>query len=253
MAITVKFTASVGQDKGTKTDVWCAGYIPRANIAINDFLLWATAADTNVGPTGIYLRDVSSLNYWYLTPNTVVTATNSGNVITKIGWVKIGGLPVGTNLIRVELYGMALDDSKAGGSFVVSGISDSPFDTSSVGTGSSGSPSSGASGTLAQASEIIFGAIGSEEDRAGTPGTWTAGDGYVTGITGNQSRFGTSGAGAASNITLDMAVEIVSATTAQIAAKTGCDSRDWAAAVATFKDAATAAVARRRALLGVGL
>ena len=64
------------------------------------------------------------------------------------------------------------------------------------------------------------------------------GDTGADGDTGVTGADGDTGNGAASNVTVSGAAEIVSATTAQTAAKTGITSRDWAALIISFKLAA---------------
>jgi hypothetical protein len=111
----------------------------------------------------------------------------------------------------------------------VSGLDTSPFDKSSAGTGSSLEATSGATGTTAQANEILIGAIGWEGPDGDDAGTWQ--NSFSTG-----QRIGTTGGGAASNVTIQEGYLIVSATGAYTAAVTRtANSRDWAAAIATYK------------------
>ena len=120
----------------------------------------------------------------------------------------------------------------------ISGFDTPELDKTSTATGSSTTPSSGATATLTQADELIIGCIGVEDEIDDMGGTWTTGAGYVS---GNEQQTGTNGAGDASNITIYSAAEIVSATTAQTAAMTGIDDTDWAAGVITLKIEVSAA------------
>ena len=103
----------------------------------------------------------------------------------------------------------------------------SPVDQTNSGTGSSASPLSG-SVTTTVAKELLIGAIGVEgpESETFTPGGgWTA-----------LPRRGTTGQSAASNITLHPEYRIVSATGGYQADGALSNSRNWAAAIATYKE-----------------
>jgi len=105
-------------------------------------------------------------------------------------------------------------------------------DQTKTATGTSTSPSSGASGTTTQADELLIGAIGTEGPHVDSPGVWS--NAFTEG-----PRLGTSygaSSGDATDITVTMGWRIVGATGAYTAAKSGlATSRDWAAAIATFK------------------
>lgn len=104
----------------------------------------------------------------------------------------------------------------------------SQLDQTAVATGSSTSPSSGATAATAQAYEIVVGAIGTEGPGGDTQGSWSNSFQPVAYV-------GTTGGAAASNVSLSLGYKIVSATGAQTAAKTGITSRQWGAATATYK------------------
>ncbi len=99
-------------------------------------------------------------------------------------------------------------------------------------TGNNTAPSSGATTTTVQASELLVGGIGVEGP---TTETFTAGASYT--IIG---RAGTSGGTAANNITINPEYRIVSATGAFSASGTLSASRRWATPIVTYKAAATA-------------
>jgi hypothetical protein len=102
--------------------------------------------------------------------------------------------------------------------------------------GASTTPSSGATATTAQNNEIIFGAIGWEGPDDSE--SYTAG----TGMTPDQTKIlelGTTGGGAASNITAANEYALQTATAAQTAGGTITNSRDWTALVATYKSGGT--------------
>lgn len=100
----------------------------------------------------------------------------------------------------------------------------SAFDKSAAATGSSTSPSSGATATTAQANELLVGNVAAWASAAN--GTWS------NSFTDLQNP----GSGAA---WLSQAYRIVSATGAYTAAKTGMSSEQaWSATIATYKEAA---------------
>lgn len=124
--------------------------------------------------------------------------------------------------------------------YKVTGAAATPFDQQASGTGTSSSPSSGATATTTQADELVFAAIGTNGPSGDAAGTWSGGLGALT-------RLGTTGSGATTNWTLAAAYNIVAATGAQTGAKTGITSREWGACVATYKALAVTTVATGRA------
>jgi hypothetical protein len=111
----------------------------------------------------------------------------------------------------------------------IAGVSAAPFDKASTGVGSSLAATSGATSTTAQADEILIGGIGWEGPDGDDAGTWQ--NSFNAG-----QRLGTTGGGAASNITVQEGFLIVAATDAYTAAVTRtANSRDWAAVIATYK------------------
>jgi hypothetical protein len=104
----------------------------------------------------------------------------------------------------------------------------SQLDQTAVATGSSTSPSSGATSATTQAYEVVIGAIGTEGPGRDTQGSWSNGFQPI-------AYTGTTGGAAAANVSLSVGYKIVNATGAQTAAKTGITSRQWGAAVATYK------------------
>jgi YD repeat-containing protein len=101
-------------------------------------------------------------------------------------------------------------------------------DQATSATGSGTSPNSG-NVTTTQADELLIGAIGVE----GPSGdTFTPGTSYTT-----TERRGTSGGGATGNITVNPEYRIVSATNTYAATATLGTSRQWSAAIVTYKAA----------------
>jgi hypothetical protein len=107
-----------------------------------------------------------------------------------------------------------------------------PLDTSTSNVGSSATPSSGATGTTAQANEVIFGALAYETNIAGRA---TGGGASMTPAGTLLTTYGTDGGGSASNVQAAVLYAHQTATNAQTASWTGGASTDWAAAIATYK------------------
>lgn len=98
-------------------------------------------------------------------------------------------------------------------------------------TGNNAAPSSGATSTTTQASELLIGAIGVEGP---TTETFTAAANYTA-----IGRAGTSGGTSANNITMNPEYRIVSAAGAYSASGTLSASRKWATAIVTYKAEST--------------
>lgn len=150
-------------------------------------------------------------------------ATASG---TAVGYIyRLADVSAGTGNIVVNMSGST---TSAVAATAVAGLVSSPFDKASTGTGSSDTPSSGATSTTAQADEFVFGCVATNGDVDDAAGIWN--NGFAAG-----QRFGTTGQGPTSNMTASEGWRIVSDTGTYTAAKANISSRDWAAAVATYK------------------
>jgi hypothetical protein len=117
----------------------------------------------------------------------------------------------------------------------VVGLTTSPNDKTAVATGSSTTPSSGATATTSQANELWLGAICTVGPSGDTAGTWS------NSFTADQ-RAGNTGGTATTNATISTGYRVVTSAAAATAAKTGITTREWEAAVATFKSAADQSV-----------
>jgi len=155
----------------------------------------------------------------------------TANVDICICSIKPGTAAAGDGEIYSPLSGHG---AHAFAAYKVAGLDSTPFDKSATGLGSDQIPSSGATATTSQSDELLVGGIGTEGPDGDAAGTWN-GD-----TTDNNQRLGTTGSGAASNITVAAATKIVSATGTYTASKTGITSRDWVAAIATYKGVAPA-------------
>lgn len=123
------------------------------------------------------------------------------------------------------------------GCYTVSGLTTTPADQSNIAQNAGSTTPSVATGTLAQAAEVVFGAVNVDGSS-----TYTEASGFST-----LDAMAAGGIG-----TVHTAYEIVAATTAVTYAPTLGTSREWSANIASFKGAAAAAAPPTRALLGVG-
>ena len=222
MAISVSQLGSAS-NKGTSTTLTSTSSSP---LVTDEYIIAIFASD---GGT------VTGISHPYATLGTLqtaVTASNSGNVITKILYARVTAGHASSG--SVQLTGLTSGDAKAAAFFRVSGLHPTaPFDKSATSTGSTANASVGPTNTLATADQVGFAGIGFEDKISDVSAlSWTTGSGYISDIVSNYA--GTSGSGDASNISVVSCFELLSATTAQSAqyANAACD---WAAAIATFK------------------
>ncbi len=101
------------------------------------------------------------------------------------------------------------------------------FDKFSTNSGTGTAPTSNATPLTTSANEIAIGCIAIEGPNTDAPGTW---DNLRKG-----ERAGTNSGGAAANCTIEEGFLELATTGTSVAKKTGITSRDWAAAVATYK------------------
>lgn len=193
-------------------------------LSVGDLIIIVTAGDQNYSDPAVlnssytFIRWVGSCD---------VEAVNTGSVelgiwryAIQLGDYYIGYTP-GVTAAALTVY-------------KVTGLAASPLDKTKTAVNTSATPSSTDTVATTQAAELLIGGIGTEGPDGDLPGTWN-GD-----TTENNQRLGTTGAGAASNITVAAATKIVAATGTYSADKTGITSRDWAAAIATYKAAVAA-------------
>jgi hypothetical protein len=193
------------------------------NLVAGEQLFAVTAGDASHAV--FWLNDADSADQGFTED---VVATNSGNVLASVWRLSNPELPTDSGAF-VLFDG---SDSRAIAVFKVSGLSASPFDVSSTGTGSSTTPRSFAA--TATVPVLFIGAIGTEGPDGDAAGTWdaSAGDFALT----NGQRLGTTTGGAASNVTISEGYRVkVNAIEGNEAAKINITSRDWAAAVASYK------------------
>jgi hypothetical protein len=193
-----------------------------ASVAAGDDIIIAYATDPNANIPPISVTDAAGNTY-----NEVGLALNSGQLRTYIfAAYDVNALSAGSD---ITITASAAVTARAAVVSVFRGLADEePLDQTSTGTGSSATPSSGATSTTTETDELLIGAIGTEGPDGDTAGTWD--DSFTAG-----PRLGTTGGTADTNITVSLGYRIVSATGAYTAAKSDITSRDWAAMIATFK------------------
>lgn len=166
--------------------------------------------------------------------NLDVEATGPSNQVTTSIWsvqADLDNLSGGADVGPFVTW--ASSTVSAGVVIEVDGLGASPFDKASTGTGSDTNPKSGATAATAQADELLVGGIGTEGPDGDAAGTWQQ-------SFNNGQRLGTTGGGAAGNVTASEGYLVVSSTGTYEAEKTGITDRDWSACIATYKGAAAA-------------
>jgi hypothetical protein len=161
--------------------------------------------------------------------NRDVEAVNPGRVRTSIWSEHTGACPAGTTYqLRVTFAANCTAKVLIGGG--ASGLQLAPLDRVAAAIGDSTSPSSGITATTLAARELLIGAVGLE-------GPWTDQDGTWLNSFTRLGYEGTSGQGAASNVTVHLGYRTVSVSGGFWAGKINMTNRRWAAVVATYKGA----------------
>lgn len=124
------------------------------------------------------------------------------------------GAPSGVAMVATQVAGLATANA---------------LDQSVSANGTGTTPSSGATGTPAQAHEFVWGLVATAGPPSDSAGTWT------NGLSAGQ-RVGEDGGSQA--VTVSEGFRVASVQEAQTAAKTGITSRAWGAICATFRAAA---------------
>jgi hypothetical protein len=196
-----------------------------AAVTAGDDIIIVYATDPNQNIPPITVTDAAGNTY-----SQAAYAVNTGNLRTYIfAASNVNALSAGS---AITITASASVTARAAVVSVFRGLADSgALDQTGTGTGSSATPSSGTTSATTQADELLIGAVGTEGPNGDAAGTW--GNSFMAG-----PRLGTSGDAADSNITASLGWRIVSTTGAYAAQKSGITSRDWAAAIATFRAAA---------------
>jgi len=208
---------------GTGNDKATLEYIDVSvsDIAVGNFLFCCFAVDSTFDSFKYYY---DGTNFEYITTPDIY-ALNAGNV--KCGICRIKAAHVSSNGAFVRLDGSA-SEAKAVTFYKVTGLVDYPLDKYNSSIGSGTDASTGTTGTLSQADELVIAATGVEDEIDDPHGTWS-------GVTGNEQFNATNGGGDASNIQVHSVAMVVSATTALTGVDAGHDDTDWAACIATYK------------------
>lgn len=235
MAITIQHS-DANQSKASGLSTLLIAVCPRANVAVGDWIFVLYSSDNGTW-SSVDVADSVVQSWSSVGAEVVISASNAGNVYLKLIAARITSIPSGSGTVDFRISGVNTGDAIAATVYIARGIVNATpvnaCDTTSTGTGSSATPSSGASAVLSKTNMLLIGAVGTEGPTGDAAGTWTTGTTYVS---GNEKRNGTTGSGANSNITTSSVAEVITdVTDAQTAAKTGIDSRDWAALVAAFK------------------
>jgi len=141
----------------------------------------------------------------------------------------VTALPSGSTItITQTVYSSTTIAARAAVASVFRGLAPSgALEQSCVSSGTSATPSSGAATTV-QMDQLLIGAVGTEGPATDAAGTWS--NSFTAG-----PRAGTTATTTDAEITVSMGWRIVSSAGSYTAAKAGITSRDWAAAIASFK------------------
>ncbi len=211
--------AAIGTNTSKAADTSLAITVGAAGVAAGNSVIVAFAMDSATGTVSV--ADTQGNAY-----NLDADVNFTANVRTLIFSAHNITALVNTNTITVTYPSVT---AKAVSAASFSGLAlISTKDTSATATGSSTAPSAGPTAATEIANELVIGAIGVEGD---TGDTFTVGTGYSN---TNFTRAGTTGAGFASNITINPEYKTVSATGTQTAGATSTN-RDWATAVVTYR------------------
>ncbi len=204
-------------------------------VSLGDVIIVAYAGDTAVS-SGVGLHTVWRSGSLYDVSVQDVIASNTGNVITEIHRITVGGTKSWDGVYPFLVFDSVGDtDAMAITAYKVTGLNGSPLDKSNSGTGAGTDANTSATGTLSQADEVVIAASGVEDEIDDPHGTWS-------GVTGNEQFDATNAGGDTSNIQVHSVAQVVSATTSKTGIDAGHDSSDWAAAIATYKMAAGVAI-----------
>lgn len=222
--ITVDFTKSEA-NKSDQADLFGAG-MP---FSAGDWLVLCYAGDNPTTATP-YLYDASTSTSYNFT--FVARSDNAGSACAEIWYIqaefdcdgsvdKVFATSTGSGTCCISVHG-------------ISGLSDSPLDKSTGGTGTGTDASTGSTGLLSQDDEVCIAVTAVEDEVDDAHGTWTAGVGFVS---GNEEFAATNFGGDSSNMQLHSVARVISDGTTQAyqGVDAGHDNTDWAACIATFK------------------
>jgi len=212
MAVTVTSKGTASSKAGGPGAFTAWTIFSSITLAAGDSLIF-TFADINFGP-------VTTASWNGIAMHGDIVSQGSGEasaVILSINW--------GSS----QTYAASID--------AVTGLSTSAFDVSAVGASSAGSaaPATSTTATTAQASELLWGVHIAHGPTGDTDVTTNNGDTATRQVT----NLGTSGAGTASNLHMDIMYSTKSATGTYKHSWSGMTSRAWTAGIGTYKIAST--------------
>jgi hypothetical protein len=211
---------AIGTATSATSGTTIAVIVPAEGVAVNNTIIVAVAMDANTGSVSVNDTGGNS----YTVDKDIASGTDNTAVRTLVFSAPVTTALVSGNTITVTMpttVGKAVSASCFGGL-----VTATPVDQTASATGTSTSPSSGSTATTTQPDELVIGAIGVEETSTSAT-TLTPGSGY-TALAQN---------GTASTIGVRILPEykIVSALSIYAGNGTLNQSRDWAAAVVTYK------------------
>ena len=213
----------IGTATSTISGSTIAVTVPAGGVAVNRTVILAIAMDP-LGAPGTTVKVTDTRGNSYMTDREVINGSGATGVRTLVFSAPVITALQGGDLITVT-FGIPIA-AKAVSAFDVNGLSVASLrDQTASATGSSSSPTSGSTATTTQPNELVFGAIGADEPSI-TATTLTPGAGY-TALTG----AGIGGSG----VSILPECQMVTAISTYSANGTLSQSRDWAAAVVTYK------------------
>ena len=219
----LSFIGDIGRAQ-SKTAGTSLAVTTNAAVAAGDDILVTFATD----PAGAVSSVTDSAGNTY---SQVVDVTNSGNVRTIVyAAYNVTALPSGSTITIVH----ASVTARSAAVTVFRGLTSSAVvDQTKTATGNTAAVSSGAAGTTTQADELLIGAVGLEGPNYDAPSIWQNSFTFGPRL---GTTFGTCTGGGDTDITAQMGWRIVGATGAYQAQLVNQNTtRDWAAAIATFK------------------
>jgi type II secretory pathway pseudopilin PulG len=218
---------NIGQNSSTTTGTTISVTVPAGGVAAGNTIIVSFATDPTNTPTGaVTVADTKGNTY--TKDADIANGTGTSGVRTVVFSAPVTTALVSGNTITVTYPSAA---AKAVSVCYANGlISASRVDVTHTGTGNNTDPTSGATAATTQASELLFGAIGTESRISST--TMTAGSGYTL-LNDASADTGSSG----SSITIFPEYQPVYATGTYTANGTlsGSTSRNWAAVIVTYK------------------
>ena len=195
-----------------------------AAVAAGDDILVTFATD----PAGAVSSITDTAGNTY---SQVVDVTNTGNVRTLVyAAYNVTTLPSGST---ITINHTSVTARSAVASVFRGLASATVVDQTKTATGSTAAVSSGATSTTTQTDELLIGAVGIEGPNYDAPSVWQNSFTYGPRL---GTTFGTCTGGGDTDITAQMGWRIVGSTGAYTAQTVNLNTtRDWAAAIATFK------------------